>query len=352
MKKTCLTCLLFLGILTGVAAAQSWSSYGPTPRYGHSAVFDSSSKQMIVFGGFSASGGQTLDADTWRLLPSASRSGLQNWVAVHPAGTPPPGRGGHFAGYAPTSNRMVIFGGQAAGGCVNDAWVLTNVNGHGGQTGWSQLAAQGTPPPARKNFGGAYDPVSNTLMVQDGYDCSTSTPIDDYWILSNANGLGGTPTWVEVNTGSNRPGPRFGHNAAYDPTTNELIIFGGTNGQRFGNYEDLWVLSNANGIGGPAAWKQISTLGKPPAGEYWPFIYDPVSNVMTLYAGGFIYYLSYANGVGGIPTWTYSGGNSPIKPGGDSQGTIVYDASRDAIILFGGSLKDVNVYLFSPAGGQ
>ena len=27
---------------------------------------------------------------------------------------------------------------------------------------WSQLAAQGTPPPARKNFGGAYDPVSNT----------------------------------------------------------------------------------------------------------------------------------------------------------------------------------------------
>ena len=120
------------------------------------------------------------------------------------------------------------------------------------------------------------------LMVQDGYDCSTSTPIDDYWILTNANGMGGTPTWVEVNTGSNRPGPRYGQTAAYDPTSNELIIFGGTNGQRFGSFDDVWVLSNANGIGGSPAWTQLSTLGQAPGGAYWSTTYDPVSNTMTV----------------------------------------------------------------------
>ena len=98
MKRTIVTGLLLFGAFLQLAAAQSWTSNGPIPRYGQSAVFDSLTKQMIVFGGFSGANGQTLDADVWRLLPSASLSGLQNWVAVHPAGTLPPGRGGHVAG--------------------------------------------------------------------------------------------------------------------------------------------------------------------------------------------------------------------------------------------------------------
>ncbi len=94
-------------------------------------------------------------------------------------------------------------------------------------------------------------------MVYGGYDCQTSTPLDDYWILSNANGLGGTPTWTELPTGLGGPGPRYGQTAVYDPNTNELILFAGFSGQRFGIYNDVWVITNANGIGGPPAWEEL-----------------------------------------------------------------------------------------------
>lgn len=354
MKRIILTWPLLIGLLVHLAAAQSWTPNGPLPRYGHSAVFDPSTRQMIIFGGFSGAIGQNLDADVWRLLPAASLSGVQNWVALHPIGTLPPGRGGHVAGYDPASNRMVTFGGQTAAGCVNDVWVLTNANGHGGSATWSQLTPLGGPPESREYFGSAYDPVSNTLMVYGGYDCQTSAVLDDYWILSNANGLGGTPTWTELPTGLGGPGPRYGQTAVYDPSSNELILFAGLDGQRFGIYSDVWVITNANGIGGYPAWEELSAIGQiPDARFYSSAIYDVTNNVMTIFGGaidggtGFCTWfcvLTYANGVGGVPTW-FGNNEGPLDgPGNDAQHTAVYDASRNAMIVFGGSGPNNNVF--------
>lgn len=90
MKKTVCTCcfLLLLGALAPIAAAQSWTPNGPLPRLEHTAVFDPSTRQMIIYGGSIRSNSmQLVDGDVWRLLPSASLSGIQNWVALHPVGT-------------------------------------------------------------------------------------------------------------------------------------------------------------------------------------------------------------------------------------------------------------------------
>jgi Kelch motif/Galactose oxidase, central domain len=355
--------LLLLGVLVPCAAAQSWTPNGPLPRFSHSAVFDPSTKQMIVFGGLSGYGGQIFDADVWRLLPSASLAGVQNWVALHTTGTAPAARGAHVAGYDPASNRMVVFGGQTADGCVNDVWVLTNANGSGGLAAWSQLTPVGGPPESRERFGSAYDPVSNTLMVYGGFDCQTSAVLNDYWVLSNANGVSGTPTWTELPTGLGGPSPRYGQTAVYDPTTNELIVYGGTNGQYHSIYGDIWVISDANGTGGYPGWQQVFPVGDPPQGrEVHSATYDPVTNVMTIYGGygssgstlGDAWVLTHANNMGGTPVWTQVAENSTVFAARRTEHTAVYDASRNVMIVFGGGVSAAtnDVFLLSDANGH
>src|SRR5207249_10011186 len=132
------------------------------------------------------------------------------------------------------------------------------------------------------------------------------------YTLSHANGLGGTPTWTQLRTAGGPPAPRDAPTGVYDPTSNELIIFGGDNccGSRF---NDTWVLTNANGLGSSTpTWTQLSTAGAPPARVGHSAIYDVTNNRMTVFGGGDccgnllkdVWVLSNANGLGGTPTWT------------------------------------------------
>ena len=69
MKRILSTlCLLFLlGTLARNAAAQSWNASGPLPRGNHSAILDTSTNRMIVFGGFPFDTNSTQNLnDVWR----------------------------------------------------------------------------------------------------------------------------------------------------------------------------------------------------------------------------------------------------------------------------------------------
>jgi len=372
MKRTIVawSSLLFLGVFMQFASAQSWTSNGPLPREAHSAVFDPATRQMIIFGG-NSSGGYTQqegNTDVWRLLPSASLSGVQNWVASHPTGTPPEGRWGHFAGYDPASNRMIVFGGRTAGTFLNDLWMLTNANGSGGQSAWSQVSTAGGPPYTRAYTSAAYDPVSNTLMVYGGStdpSVPCGTPLADYWILSYANGLGGTPTWTYLSPLGGGPGLRCGQSAVYDATTNELIVFGGSNGQQV-LFNDVWVLKNANGTAGTPTWQELFPTGGPPQGRALSSaIYDPVSNVMTIFGGALgtggstndTWFLTHANGAGGTPAWSTFSQSLVDDPQFRDSHTGVYDASRNVMIVYGGEINALNwvlgdTFFLSHANGQ
>lgn len=134
-------CLLLVsGALTNHAAAQSWTSNGPLPRLLESMVYDTSTHRIIVFGGGSSDLTSSFPAlnDVWRLYGSPNPLGGTglNWNQVHAIGTPPAPRTGHAAGYDPASNRMIVFGGAVGPTtCANDVWVLTNANGFGGTAG-------------------------------------------------------------------------------------------------------------------------------------------------------------------------------------------------------------------------
>lgn len=159
----------------------------------------------------------------------------QSWTELSPSGTPPAARGGVTGVYDPTSNRMIVFGGRdASGENRNDVWVLTHANGEGASQ-WIRLIANGVAgsPPARSGHSAVYDSVNNRMIIFGGCQGSCAPLTDEVWVLSNANGLGGTPVWAELFPQVPQgvaPSARTNAAAVYEPSQNLLLIFGGEDG--------------------------------------------------------------------------------------------------------------------------
>jgi Galactose oxidase, central domain len=360
---TCVACMMF----AQVARAQTWNSAGPIPRGFHSAVLDSVTNRMVVFGGLpspgSAQGTQNLN-DVWRLS-----LGTLSWMLVKPTGAAPAARVGHSAVYDSGSNRMIVFGGGEgrSSPCTNDVWALENANGSGGSAAWVQLSPTGVAPPARMQHGSVYDPTTNTMIVYGGQDCF-HTIFGDVWILSNANGVSGTPTWTQLSPVGSGPGDReITGGVTYDPANNVLMVFGGVSGSSFLN--DVWVLSNANGQGGTPTWTELSPSGAPPSPRAESTTtYDAATNAITLFGGedqtGALFsdtwVLSNANGLGGPPAWRQVAIRPTYYPEARIIHTAVYNSSTNQMTVFGGQITpnsstvlDTNdVFVLSHANGH
>jgi len=332
--------LLLLVTPLSPAAAQTWIQLFPTGgppinRVHHVGVYDPASNRMTIFGGLPFGIG-TL-TDTWVLADANGLGAAPAWIELTPTGGPPPTGGVPTAVYDPGSNRMIVFGGAGSKGIRNDVWVLTAANGLGGIPTWIQLVPDGPAPSARFIHSAVYDPASNRMTIYGGRF------LNDVWVLSNANGLGGSPAWTELLPLGGPPAQRENHSAVYDPNSNRMIVFGGYNNFSGGELGDVWVLTNANGLGGTPTWVELSPGGTGPgprAGH--GAVYDATHNVLTIFGGGGcdpvcgphndVWTLSNANGLGGIPSWTQllPGGGPPQRRFGMA---MVYDPSNDRAII-------------------
>ena len=154
---------------------------------------------------------------TFALL-AASAFAAEQWIKLDPTGKPLPGWANATAVYDTANNRMIVFGGSTATGFTNRVWVLANANGLGGTPKWAELKPVGGPPPPRVNHMAAYDQANNRLIVYGGSTTGLAV-LTDFWVLTNANGLGGTPRWIQLSYGGALPSQRvagFAH-PAYDP---------------------------------------------------------------------------------------------------------------------------------------
>jgi hypothetical protein len=302
---------------------------------------------MIVFGGSTFSSDAPPSAhfdDVWYLSPANSTSANESWSVARTAGTPPNARASHSAVLDHVNNRMIVFGGAEgfAAPCDNDVWVLENANGAGGTPTWTQLSPSGTPPIIRFGHSAVYDAAHNIMTIFGGEDCFGGVH-NDVWVLSNANGLGGTPVWTQLSPTGTPPAGRYILGTVYDLNSNRMIIFGGFDGAMF--YNDTWVLTGANGMSGTPAWQQLSTSAGPPAArEDLTATYDSASNRMTIFGGystaplNDLWVLTNANGVGGTPTWNVIS-PSGILPLGRYGHSAVYDPGTKRMIIFGGSIS-------------
>jgi hypothetical protein len=289
-KKNCLSAFalassLSLLMFSQAAVAQSWAQLkGPIGRDTFPAVFDPNSGRMIIFGGSTNNASDPDLNEVWWLV-NPGGLGL-GWVEAQPTGSAPAPRAGASAVYDSVNDRMTIFGGGLgqASPCANDVWVLNHAAGVTGTPTWIQLSPSGGPPSPRLRFSAVYDPTTNEMIAFGGNDCF-STNFSDVWILSNANGLGGTPTWTELSPSGASPGGTEDQTAVYDSGSNSMIVFGGTIGG-VNSSSEVWLLSNANGNGGAPSWSQLSPSGSPPLGRDQPIgAYDQANKRMMIYGG-------------------------------------------------------------------
>jgi hypothetical protein len=302
-------CML-IGGSTRPALAQEWifNNFSgppfPEPRgfQGTAAVLDPSTNRMIIFGGMLNAGlaGSRVVNDVWVLIDASAQQAYSQWMSLIPDGRPgsPQARHGHSVVYDATNNRMILFGGCDAvfrWPCIvalYDVWVLTNANGLGGTPTWIQLSPTGTPPQPRTRHTAVYDGANNRMIVFAGQngrggDCQT---FPDVWVLTNANGLGGTPAWIQLPATGGPPPGQYSASAVYDAASNIMTVFGGV-GLVEGvcqNTNAVWALTNANGLGDTPAWSNLVSEGadgSPPSRSFHTAVNDVTNNIMTIFGG-------------------------------------------------------------------
>src|SRR5574341_1343379 len=219
-------------------------------------------------------------------LGLGTMASAQTWIELSPTGSPPdPIYTYKPAHYDAASNRLIVFfpGNPPYGGFGNQVWVLTNANGLGGAPAWIMLAPTGAPPFANGQPSVVYDTATNRLIVYGGCFANCSPALSNVFVLSNANGLGGPPVWTQSMV--TNPQERAGHSSVYDVVNNLLISFAGGLAFFGTNQNDTRILSNANGVASPSTWITLATAGgPPPIRDEHTAIYDQVNNRMTIFA--------------------------------------------------------------------
>jgi len=341
-------------VMSAIGGPPTWSRVTPAapiapPRGIAGSAYSAASNRLIVFGGYPQL--TVYRNDLW-ILTNANGLGSSTWTQVignGTAGSPPP-RGSATLNFDPTTNRAILVGGESTQLAVlSDVWVLLNADGTTGTPSWIQLAPQGSFP-GRANHLAQYDPTTNRLIVTMGFfpggNCRNTCITDpaETWVLENANGLGGTPRWIQLQTAGGPVGRASLQAAsAYDPTTNRLFVFGGTRGNPGQNLGDLWVLDGANGVSGAPTWRQLPSGGPSPRYGATVF-YNAAANRLGVFGGEDVttaalfsdsWVLENADGLSGTPVWR------PLAPGGRtaigrSSSSVGYDAQRDRLIVSGG----------------
>ena len=293
-RSLLLSCFTLVAVCSGplatTAIAHEWTQLaplGPSPdaRTRHTTVYDQATNRLILFGGRDVSCAPR--NDTWVLTNANGVGGTPTWIQLSPTGPLPPARHFHSAVYDQATNRMTIFGGESAcfSGLVNDVWVLSNANGLGGTPSWTPLPTAGGPSP-RSEHSAVYNSASNRMIVFAGNPNvgSCSATVNDVWALDFANGLGSPPTWVPLAVSGVPPPARGGHVATYDALADRMIVFGG-NQACAAPYSDVHTLAGA-AVGASATWTQLAPAGTPGGRTQLSGVYSPTNNRMTIFGGG------------------------------------------------------------------
>src|SRR5262249_52579973 len=195
-----------------------------------------------------------------------SLAGTPTWSALSPSGASPSARHGHSAIYDPVRSRMIVFGGFD-GAEENDVWALNLT----GSPAWTPLSPTGTPPSGRERHSAIYDPVSDRMLVFGGSDGALK---NDVWALS----LGNAPAWSQLTPSGAPPSARYRHTALFDPLRVRMVVFGGNDAS--GPLADVWGFSLADA----GTWSPIGPVGQLPPGRYFhTAIYDPESDAMIVH---------------------------------------------------------------------
>lgn len=317
----------------GGPSTQTTTGSPPPLMLGHKMVYDSVGSQIILFGGSLQSKGLTLYGDTWSLKVNEA-----SWTKLTIYGSPTPRFDPGFA-YDSDTRKIVLFGGYTASGRVKDTWVYDvaanswssvspptgpsersdspmtydsvnkkvilfggylNSDTPSGETWaydvpsntWTKMSPEGSPP-ARYNGVMVYDTYSKRILLFGGH-VNRGGYENEIWAYDYAG-----DRWEKLVT-QNKPPARYCHAMTYDPESNNVILFGGGGGTGETTYDDTWIYSCRNG-----SWTSVSSTMHPEGRSMACMAYDSSSGKAVLFGGAL---LSHSGGFVYYPeTWALSG---------------------------------------------
>jgi hypothetical protein len=182
-------------------------------------------------------------------------------------------------------NKTVLFGGAQSGHTMNDIWEWDGIQ-------WTKIGTE-EGPDARYPAGFVYDAAHQNILLFGGHTINDDkmTAFSDTWIW---NGL----TWEEIETQG--PSARDGARAIFNPTLNNVFLFGGAEfTNKVKNQNDTWLWDGAG-------WQKLSVEG-PGARVHPTMAFDPKRAVIVMTGG--------SNEPGSIlkDTWEWDGENWMCK---------------------------------------
>lgn len=229
----------------------------PPTRDSHTAVYDSTSDRMIVFGGRNSN----LPLNDYWVLKDAAAANVA-WSAV-PTSSPKE-RLGHTAVYNDQSNLMTIFGGSfnsTGSALISDLWRVSNADALAGVQ-WNSQGSAG--PSARWGHAAVYDEASDTMVVFGGSTGTGQTMSNEVWVLDRATTV--SPGWRAL-APSGGPSVRCCMAVSYDSENRRMILFGGSGFNQSGSavFGDLWTLT-FNAAFTTATWQELTpSVGTAPS---------------------------------------------------------------------------------------
>lgn len=195
-------------------------------------------------------------------------------------------------------------------------------------------------PGGRTRGVGIHDPDGDRMIVFGGRfraaPTGTYTVYNEVWALDLA-----ALTWQKLATTGTSPSARSSTAAAFNPSTKELVVFGGntsTNGPSFSPLADVWALNLSTN-----AWRSVTTTGTAPAARlFHTAAIDGANNKLYVFGGGdanaftgpFLgdtWSLDLASGA-----WTKEDAGSASSPGARINATSTFDAAQNRFLVFGG----------------
>ena len=209
-------------------------------------------------------------------------------------------------------DRLVVFGGDGSNGPTAATWEWSG-------TAWARTATTG--PSARVWPSMAYDPDRRRMVLFGGVNGASI--LADTWEHDGS-------AWRQLAVSG--PPARYAHEMVYDAARRRMVLVGGRDAAA--PRSDVWEFDGT-------AWQQVTTTALTPRFAL-ALTYD-VDRARTLAFGGY-----GPNAAGTLQslggTWTRSSADwqehaGPEPPARD-HAAMVYDASRQRVVLYGGSSSD------------
>lgn len=304
----------------------------PRPAGGGAGLFFDQRRGRIV--AFTPQGQGSLGTGRlWTLDVFGDRA----WTSLSTRDGPHPSIQDHVMALDAARDRLVLFGGRLPGDRPNsdDVWVLPL----DGSTGWRWRRIQpgGTVPQVRYGASFAVTPDGSRIVVLGGrlLDLPGARYTDAVWELALDRER---PTWRSVPVEGRRPRPR--NQATLVSTARDRFLFiGGTT--QSGDDAAAWRLE----VGETARWDSLAVPGavRPPAGRPYPVVsVAPDGDALLLHST----VAPYRSGIAGVwrldtgdnPRWRLlTVTPDVVTPGKRRNFSLELDPIRRRLVLYGGS---------------